>query len=456
MFLDLGLGKTICSAIVAAYKLHVEDFYSCQVIVPASLITQWVLVLKRLGVEVGDYRGTPEERKKIDTDVDFLVMSYQIFQKDFNLLRHDNIYLIVDEATVLGNSQNLLWKMINGGLVKKKVKVEGKRKPKIVETRYKNINEGACLLTATPINKPTDAYGLIQTINPGIYRSYIQFERIHVLEYDHFDNPKEYDELDLLGENLLINGTLRSAADHLDLPPLNISVIEYELHPKHMEIYKQLVEERIVEIDGEIKLDVLQATALYHALQRVIMSPEIAGYGGSVTGMEILDTLVESTNKYLVFNNYKLTNKKVMKTYDIGGSFGGLTAKVKDKFIADFKEGDLEGLACHVKSAGVGLDLPNCQYIFVTELPITPRDFYQLVGRCHRQGQTLPVFVSVLVARNTIQATLHRKIADKDDLMKKVVNTPRSLRDDLFKNIVDPPVKKTKAQVKKELLGLDS
>ena len=117
-----------------------------------------------------------------------------------------------------------------------------------------------------------------------------------------------------------------------------------------------------------------------------------------------------------------------------------------------FKEGALKGLTANPKSGGVGLDLPMCQHVFFPELPITPRDMMQCVGRCHRQGQKETVFVTLTVAKKTIQETLFKRLMEKDDVMRSVVRAAGALSDDLLANIVkDKP--KTREQVFKELRG---
>ncbi len=452
-FLDLGLGKTVCSICTAVYALDQKDFYSCFVLCPESLITQWVAVVESMDLTVAAYRGTPKKREKIDKDVDFLIMSYQIFQRDYYKLKtYEKIYFIVDEATILCNSNNLLWKMLNGGVVQKTRKIPGQLKPVIEKTTYENINSGSCLLTATPINKPTDAFGLIKILTPEVYLNYSQFLRVHVEKEDHFGNPSVYSNLGLLRENLLLTATLRLVEDHIELPPIIFNTVTYDLHPKHQKLYDKLIDERILTIDGDIAVDAISANALYHWAQRIIFSPEEGGYTKDPVGFELLDGLTQAAGKFIIFNNYRGTNRKTMARYDIGGIFSEVSGPKKSNYIDDFKAGSLHGLTIQPKSGGVGLNLPMCQQAMFGELPVTPRDFSQCVGRLHRQGQEHTVIVSILVARNTIQETLFKRIMDVDDLMREVVDTSRVLRHSLSEN-VEVSTPKTREQLLKDLKG---
>lgn len=450
-FLDLGLGKSVCAAITGTYKL-MYGYTSCLVLCPESLVSQWAEMLSAMGLATLDYRGTPLKRSKMDLDVDFAVMSYQVFNRD--RVRFENIkaYYIIDEATVMCNSQNLLYKQLMGGTVEKKKKVKGKIKPDLVKTVYKKINHGCCLLTATPINRPENSYGLIKILTPDVYRNYSQFKRLHIAKEDYFGAPEEYKDLEILKENLLLNASLRSAADHLDLPPIVFKTVKYDLAPAHKKLYDTLIEERMLEVEGKEDIDAVEAVRLYNWAQKIILNPDEGGYEKVPVGIDILDGLVDSVDKYLLFGNYRMTNTKLMERYKIGASYGDISSTKKRKYIKDFVEGDLKGLVAHARSGGYGLNLQNCSHIFYPELPITPRDFLQTVGRCYRQGQQNTVVVTVLVARNTIQEALFEKIMEKDDLMKQCIDTPRSLTEDLLSDVVKADTKSVK-ELMKELRG---
>ena len=229
LWLGLGLGKTVEATLIGCYKLIEGGFDHVVVLCPASLVHQWVKFLREIGLDTVDYRGSPTVRNKLDMSSDFIVMSYQVFQKDYDLLKAMNSYYIVDEAVLLCNTSNLTYKMLNGGSRKLPQKKGTIGVPRTIVT-YDRIHKGVCLLSATPINKPTDAFGLINIITPGVYRNYTQFERIHVEDFDFFGQPTAYMELDLLKENLLLQSTQRVPEDHLDLPDIIYKVIEYELH----------------------------------------------------------------------------------------------------------------------------------------------------------------------------------------------------------------------------------
>lgn len=454
LFLDLGLGKTVVSIIIGVYKLLTAEFFSCHVLCPESLITQWVSTLEKMGLKVLAYRGTPTQRSKMDLDYDFVVMSYQIFQKDYARLKDTNAYYIIDEATVMCHTNNLIYKMLQGGTVEKKKKVPGKLKPEIIKTVYEKSHRGMALLSATPVNKPEDSYGLLSILVPEAYRNYTFFSRMHIVKYNYFNQPEEYANLDTIRDYLLKRGTQRLASDHIDLPPIIFKTVEYELSKPHLKLYYKLIEERVLEHEGEIVVNALQASALYNWSQKIILNPEVAvEFKGEPAGLEILDGFVKSVPKGIIFGNYRMTNGKLQERYKCGACYGDISSALKDKYLHDFKNGSLDWMLAHCRSAGVGHDLPMCQHIFFPELPITPRDLRQAVGRCWRQGQEKTVIVTVMVAKGTIQETLLHRLLDKDDLMAEVIATPSVLREDLLGNITKVDSKIKIKDIMKELRG---
>ena len=427
----MGLGKTVVGTLIGIYKL-LHGYNTVVVLVPASVQPQWNEFLTSLGVKVCNYKGSPAERKKMDLDADFLLMSYQIYQKDYERLKKvKDPYFLIDEATVMCNRQNLLYKLTTGGLYKKKVKGPGGT-INTKKIQYEAVSESFCLLTGTPINKPTDAYGLIKITSPDTYSSYYRFELAHVDKVDNFGNPLTYKGLDVLNENLRKNAVIREVSGHLDLPEKVYNVVQYDLSPAHLKLYKKVLSEEMIIIDDKIVVDALEANKLYHLAQELVLCPEIAGLESDPAGLELLDTVVGGVKQAIIFNHHTSINSKIMKRYDGGGCFGDITWANQTAFVEKFKAKELKVLVANTKSAGVGLNLQICNQVIFSELPITSRDFRQAEARCWRQGQKERVIVTVLVARKTIQQTLLRKIMERDEVSKQVLRSKKSLREELF------------------------
>ena len=434
-FLDVGLGKTVLGALTAGYHL-LHGFNMAVVICPAILVTQWYEALKKMNFDVVMLRGTPAERRKIGFDHDFVVLGFEIFIRDYNRIKDlRNVFFVIDEATILSNPQNKFFKMLNGGVIKKSVKVPGRAKPMIVPEAYNNINNGCCLLTATPSNRPSDLFGLIKTIEPSTYQNRFQFDRIHVASTDFFGAPSEFQNLDLLKSNLEGIASIRHMQDHLDLPEKVYNIIEYDLEPEHLKLYRRLLEDRLLVYKDQIVVDAIQSTALYNWSQKIILNPDKAMYSKEPAGLALLDSIVHNNPQSLIINKYIMSNSRIMERYKdigVGGCYGEIPRKQQDKYIEDFKSKKLRVLTAHSKSGGIGLNLQCCSNVIFPEIPLTAREWRQSEGRVYRQGQKERVMVTVLVARKTVQMTLLKKIMEIDEVNSLVLQSPTTLRKDLF------------------------
>jgi len=450
-FADMGLGKTVIAFCIACYKLIKGEFKQCYVVVPASLTRQWYEFITPTGASVVEYTGTPSVREKLDINKNFVIVSYNIFQRDYERLKRDDIFFIFDEATVFCQPQNTMYKLINGGETRKEKKIPGRLKPEIVKKAYPNINRGCVLLTGTPINSPVSAFGLINMKTPGVYSSYYQFERIHVSSKNYFNQPEEYQHMDLLKDNLMLNASRRLITDHIDMPPIVYNTVVYDLSPAHKRLYDKLVSERMLELDGEVLIDSITAQSLYQTTQQIIISPSIGGLKEEAVIFDLLEVYINQVKQFLIFSNYVTNNQAFMKRFDIGGVFGKVSKAAKDNFIEKFKTGELKGLAIHYASGGFGHNFQNCSSIFFSEMPITPRNFRQCVSRCWRSGQLEKVVVTVFVANGTIQQSLLKKIFDKDELSREIVNESGSLEDLLTSNVKEAKI--TKKELMAQLRG---
>ena len=108
MYFQVGAGKTLAATVAALYhRLHHPGH--TVVLMPPILLRQWDKWLKSIkGINsVLMYRGTPADRAKLDLNADFILMSMDIFKRDFdriyNFFLDRNATLIIDEAVSVKN-----------------------------------------------------------------------------------------------------------------------------------------------------------------------------------------------------------------------------------------------------------------------------------------------------------------------------------------------------------------
>ncbi len=432
LYLQPGLGKTAVATSCALHKRTVGLSEVTLGIMPPLLVAQWARWLSKVQPKTGTalrvtrYEGTPAERRAKSFDADFVLMGIQIFKIDIERITEEFqdkvVFTFLDEAQCIKDvgSQNY--------------------------QRFKEFVKGRMyqLLTGTPLNSPMDGYAFISLVAPGVYRNLLHYTNTHVLALDQYNNPKSFQNLDLLEENLLINSFLRTKEDVLpDLPEAIITEIEYELDKKHYALYRTLANDKLLQLpDGE-KIDATQATALYHALGQIVC--QWHHFGADPTLKSKIYDLIEEVlgelghRKLIVFSNYQRTNEEVVRRFGCPGIWGQIPHKQKLLNQARFLDDDkCRLIAMHPQSGGVGLDgfQQVCQDVLYTEPPITPSHWTQSLSRVHREGQTRSVTVRMAIANGTLQRHLTTRLSEKEALIQPVQGAKAYLTPADIKRIV--------------------
>lgn len=428
-YAECGLGKTATSTHCSIYKLEQGHVNMVVMIVPPILIPQWGKWLRSIKRSDGstfnvvEYAGTPAQRKAMNLDVDFIIVSIQIFKRDIERLerecRRKSVHVCVDEAQMIKNVGSGNYKMVRDFAMDKSLQ----------------------LLTGTPLNSPEDAYAYVKLIAPEIYRSYKAFMQTHVLEQDFFGNVTKWQNLDLLQRNLLFQSIRRTKEEVLkDLPECTIVPIEYDLDPAHLKLYRKMVDEQLLKIGEDEKIDLTTSSALFHALGQVVMG--WAHFAGDETknpeGFSLLDEVrseIGKDKKLLVFANYKRTNTDIIKRYACPAIYGEVSPAAKQTNLAKFIEDpQCTLMVMQPSSGGVGVD--GCQHVssdaLYLEPPVSVSQFTQSLSRVHRSGQKLPVTVRIAIARGTVQEHQAKRLAAREDLVNTIQLSKVMLRDALL------------------------
>ena len=364
---------------------------------------------------------------------DLLIMSYRMFvMYHLQLKNLDYNCVVVDEATALKNP---------GSQLHKAVKV-------FAGNPYKDSN-GVVLMTGTPVDTNViDAYGLIAVLNPNRYGSKKQFERIHCIfaRKDPDDQRSReqivgYKNFDQLHVALFAQSRRVKKKDVSDLPPRLITEIPVTLGRAHRKLYDKLVNERIAEV-GDAVLDMTEASAIYQALQRSLVSPE--SFTDDKFDNELLttiDTLLETLEgkKVVMYCWYQSSIEKLRERYkhlNPATLYGKITGSRRDTEKMKFIENEsCQLIIANPRSGGVGVDGfqdVSSHVIFAEVCPFVGV-FQQSIDRLHRTGQKAgSVNVYVLVPTGTIAVKLRNDLLRKDSQQELVVRDKRMILSNLM------------------------
>jgi len=99
-----------------------------------------------------------------------------------------------------------------------------------------------------------------------------------------------------------------------------------------------------------------------------------------------------------------------------GAIYGKVAPAARKAEIDQWRARDGSVLLCQMDTAGEGLNLHAADLQIFTDLPTTPRQRAQCIDRLHRIGQKRHVTIVDIVARNTVDVGILRKLQAKQDL----------------------------------------
>lgn len=440
--LPIGYGKT---AIGTCVSLMLEPA-STLVLVPPILVDQWVIWLRAIpgAGQVVAYAGTPKERKALPVrSASWVVSSYGMFKNDLDRLLKDmpEAMTIMDEAQNAKSYKSQMFKSL------------------------KDFSDGKPLLlmSGTIMSKPGDGYAYVKLNNPDVYPRYVNFTNLHVAKWDYFDQPEEWQNLDLLQANLDLSRVKRTKAEvHAHLPQANFIPIHYELDPEHMKLYHKLMDEQLLEI-GEGKIDATTAGKLHAASQQIISN---WGYYADDETLEpnlyalidmVLDEIGigqplypgERRSKLIIWSIFRRTSRNLLAYINAKGIVKGKKGKpdVRKWYFAGaygevdshagikafMEDPDCLGGVFQPGSAGAGL---NAQYVcwemLFAEFPTTNIPFEQCYGRIDREGQEFNPNIRMAIAKGTVQQSRLASLFDNDGLVRQVSGSVQSIKDLIY------------------------
>lgn len=217
-----------------------------------------------------------------------------------------------------------------------------------------------------------------------------------------------------------------SAEDYLELPELLVNDVRVPLPEKAMKAYKKMERDKVLEVlDQEISA--FQAATLMGKLLQMANGAVYDDDGGVTelhkAKLDALGELLESAQgqPVLCFYSYKHDLERIRETFK---SYEPRTLD-SEKDIRDWNEGRIRLLLAHPASAGHGLNLQAGGHILVWfGLPWSLELYQQANARLHRQGQTERVIVHRILAEGTaddiVREKLERKGLTQDELLEKL------------------------------------
>ncbi|CAN9500249.1 unnamed protein product [Ophioblennius macclurei] len=426
---EMGLGKT-CQTITL--MLYVSGALGKKgpflVLSPLSVLENWRKELQSFApsLKVLSYKGDKERRVQIQKktrtqDFQVLLTTYELCLKDASFLKQWSWeVLVVDEAHRLKNQNSLLHVALTQFSVGFRV-----------------------LLTGTPIqNNIQELYSLLTFIQPDVF---LADDAEHfVATYAHVQHrPALASELQSVLEPFLLRRVKAEVA--FDLPRKTELVVYHGMSALQKKFYKAVLTKDLAAFGNEqgnrnrllnILMNLRKCVDHPYLFDGVEPEPfEIGEHLVDASGkLRLLDSLLSFLHKgdhrVLLFSQMTrmldiLQDYMEYRGYSYERLDGSVRGEERNLAVKNFSSSDVFVFLLSTKAGGVGLNLTAADTVIFVDSDFNPQNDLQAAARCHRIGQTRPVKVIRLLARDTVEEIMFSRAVSKLQLTNAVIEEGR-------------------------------
>jgi superfamily II DNA or RNA helicase len=424
---DMGLGKTLQAlAMICHARAKDAELGPFLVVAPTSVVSNWVREAARFTptLRVDAVTDTLARSGRTVDEVaaaDVVVTTYTLFRLDADAYRTVPwAGLILDEAQFVKNHQAKTYRCARQLAVPFKLAITG-----------------------TPMeNNLMELWSLLSITAPGLFPDPKRFAEQYARPIERRSDAGQLQRLRRRIKPLIKRRTKELVAG--DLPAKQEQHLSVDLHPRHRKLYDthlQRERQKILGLLGDFDRNRFTILSSITLLRQLSLHPGLVDDRHGTVPCAKLSALVEQLaevagggHRALVFSQFTGFLAKVRDRLDQEGIkycyLDGHTRK-RDRVIEGFKEGTDPVFLISLKAGGFGLNLTEADYCFLLDPWWNPATEVQAIDRTHRIGQTRPVMVYRMIARDTIEekvvalarrkAELFRGVMDDGDLFSSAV-----------------------------------
>jgi len=419
---DMGLGKTLQAlALICHARERDPGVGPFLVVAPTSVVSNWVAEAARFaaGLRVDTVTDTLARSGRAIEEVaaaDVVVTTYTLFRLEANAYRTVAwAGLILDEAQFVKNHQGKTYRCVRELAAPFKLAITG-----------------------TPMeNNLMELWSLLSITAPGLFPDPKRFAEQYARPIERRGDAERLARLRRRIKPLVKRRTKELVA--ADLPAKQEQALAVDLHPRHRKLYDRHLQRERQKILGLIddfdrnRFTILRSITL---LRQLSLHPGLVDDSHDGVPCAKLGALVEQLgdvvgggHRALVFSQFTGFLAKVRERLDhegVGYCYLDGRTRRRDREIARFKDGADPVFLISLKAGGVGLNLTEADYCFLLDPWWNPATEAQAIDRTHRIGQTRPVMVYRMIARDTIEekvvalarrkAALFSGVMDEGDL----------------------------------------
>lgn len=409
---DMGLGKTIQTIAMLAARAKLGP---ALVVAPTSVAFNWMRELARFAPKLRAVmlRETPipERRALLDRTGagDVVIASYELVMREIEALEAQTFStLVLDEAQAVKNADT-----------------DRSRAMRRIDARWR------LAVTGTPVeNHAGELWSIFRIISPGLLGSWEQFRRRFLLPIEKEHSVERRRALAQMIKPFVLRRTKAEVAP--ELPPkteVNIEVVlsseeRRRYHRSRLAALAQLLEE--TKHEQEQRIVVLAAITRLRQLAcdpRLVDAEWTEPSSKLTAALELLQELRAEGHRALVFSQFTTLLdlfQEMLKAAELSyvRLDGSTPAAVREHRVREFREGDATAFLLSLKAGGTGLNLTEADYVLHLDPWWNPAAEDQATDRAHRIGQTKPLTVYRLIAKDTIEEQMLAVHAEKRALVR--------------------------------------
>jgi len=410
---DMGLGKTVQTLAVLVDRMEEGP---ALVVAPTSVGFNWARETERFAPTLRPILYHESDRDSVLAELsegDVLIASYGLLQRDIDRLSQVSWgTFVLDEAQRIKNSQT-----------------KTARASRQIDAKW------SLALTGTPLeNHLGEFWSIFRTISPGLLGSWERFKERFAEPIERQRDASRRRALAHLARPFLLRRTKGEVLDELpSRTEINRAAeLSEEERRRYDEARLRAVAELVQEADdGDDQR--FQVLAALTRLRQLSCHPGLVdeSWTGSSAKLElfleIVEELREGGHRALVFSQFTQHLALLRKALEDRGVLyeyldGQTPVKERVKRVDSFQAGHGEMFLISLKAGGAGLNLTGADYVIHMDPWWNPAVEDQATDRAHRIGQTRPVTVYRLVAKDTIEEQILALHADKRQLVAGVLD----------------------------------
>ncbi len=408
---DMGLGKTvqaICLLLDRAKK------GPALVIAPTSVTHNWVDELRRFAPSLNPILYADARTTDVGKG-DVLIASYGLLVRDVDKLAARRFEtLVLDEAHALKNATTQR------------------------ASAARALDAGFRLaMSGTPFeNHVGELWSVFSIVFPGLLGSWDQFRDRFAIPIDRDRDAVATTSLSRLIRPFLLRRTKSEVAREL---PARIEIeVPVALSDEEAALYEDARLAAVAHLASETKKlrdeqRRFQVLAALTRLRLLASHPRLYDATSPIAStkmarlLELLDELRGEGHRALVFSQFTSHLALVrpeLDRADISYLYldGGTAARERARLVERFQRGEADVFLISLKAGGTGINLTAADYVIHLDPWWNPAVEDQATDRAHRIGQTRPVTVYRLIARNTVEERILKMHADKRALVTGILD----------------------------------